>query len=214
VIMMSKDNKFNSFSVPLALLDYGNPILYGITTYMIINHLKMISPYNTFFIIGAILSLVFGLIIPTGKLIVGLNIIKFRMPVILVFLVNLGIFISGLVLFKTIIKVPLILFLLIILIANLLLILIYLKKKKFNTVAVLIGAIGYLLIYSSLITYSIKNNMIIPIILYIIAILLFIMLCGIGIKADLKNPKIHWIIESSNVLCQLCVTIATIVLLK
>ena len=48
----------------------------------------------------------------------------------------------------------------------------------------------------------------------VIAILLFVMLCGIGIKADLKNPKVHWVIEISNVLCQLLVAIATLILFK
>lgn len=38
------------------------------------------------------------------------------------------------------------------------------------------------------------------------------MLCGIGIRADLKNPKVHWTIEISNVLCQLLVAVATVVL--
>jgi hypothetical protein len=38
------------------------------------------------------------------------------------------------------------------------------------------------------------------------------MLCGIGIKADLKNPKVHWVIEISNVLCQFLVAMSTILL--
>jgi len=42
--------------------------------------------------------------------------------------------------------------------------------------------------------------------------LLFIMLCGIGIKADLKNPKVHWVIEISNVVCQGLVAVATVLL--
>ena len=48
--------------------------------------------------------------------------------------------------------------------------------------------------------------------MYAIAILLFVMLCGIGIKANLKNPKVHWVIEMSNVLCQFLVAAATILL--
>jgi hypothetical protein len=54
--------------------------------------------------------------------------------------------------------------------------------------------------------------MIVPVILYGMAIGLFAMLCGIGIRADLKNPKVHWVIEGSNVLCQLFVAIATLIL--
>ena len=40
------------------------------------------------------------------------------------------------------------------------------------------------------------------------------MLCGIGIKANLKDPKIHWKIEILNVVCQGLVTIGTIMLLN
>lgn len=211
---MSKNN--DGFSVSLGLFDYINPILYTITSFTIIKNMKGIieSPYYNFLIIGAVLSLIFGFIIPTGKFIVGLGIIKFRMPVSLVFLVNSGILIFGMVLFKNIFNIKLWLFLLLILVAFILLLIIYMKKKKFNTVAVLTGAIGYLFIYASLIKQSINNNLILPIVLYVIAICLFVMLCGIGIKANLKDSKVHWIIEISNVLCQLSVAIGTIILFR
>ena len=48
--------------------------------------------------------------------------------------------------------------------------------------------------------------------MYALAILLFVMLCGIGIKADLKDPKVHWVIEISNVICQFLVAAATVTL--
>ena len=41
-----------------------------------------------------------GFIIPTGKVIVGLGLVVFRMPVALVFCVNTGILISGLMLLR------------------------------------------------------------------------------------------------------------------
>ena len=206
--------KNDGFSVPLGLVDYINPILYAITTYIIIINMREVrkTPFYELFIIGAVISLLFGLIIPTGKLIVGLGLIKFRMPVILVFLVNSGIFLSGLILFQTITHLKLALFLEIILFFLLLLFIIYLKSKKTNTIAVLIGAIGYLMIYISLIIKSIISNHYIPIIFYIVAISLFIMLCMIGIKANLKDSKVHWIIEISNIICQLSVAIGTILL--
>ena len=34
----------------------------------------------------------------------------------------------------------------------------------------------------------------------------------IGIKADLKDPKVHWVIEISNVICQFLVAAATVTL--
>ena len=94
------EKRFSRFSVPLGLLDYINPILYSITMVTITGKLfsEMGHPINVIFLIGAIISVFFGLIIPTGKVLVGLGIIKFRMPVSLVFSVNTGILISGLML--------------------------------------------------------------------------------------------------------------------
>lgn len=66
------------------------------------------------------------------------------------------------------------------------------KSRKINTIAVLTGAFGYIFIYTSLITLSIRTNNILPTLFYAFAIVLFIMLCNIGIKANLKDPKVHW----------------------
>ena len=209
-------NRLNKFSVPLGLLDYINPIFYSITIITIIKNIYNLldSPYNIILVIGAVISIIFGFIIPTGKVIVGLGLIKFRMPVSLVFTVNTGILLSGLMLFKYEFNISLIILLIILSIIIILLFLTYNKSKKINTIAVLTGAFGYLLIYSSLIKYSIELELIIPIICYITAILLFIMLCGIGIKANLKDPKVHWILEISNVLCQFLVALGTLILFK
>ena len=207
-------NKFNKFSVPLGLLDYVNPIFYSITMITILRNLfpAMGRPTNIVFLIGAVISIIFGFVIPTGKVLVGLGVIKFRMPVSLVFCVNTGILISGLMLFKYVMNLkPVVLFWRIVVIVVLLCI-VYTKSKKINTIAVLTGAAGYLLLYTSLITLSIRKPAALPVVLYACAILLFVMLCGIGIKADLKNPKVHWVIEISNVLCQFLVAMSTILL--
>ena len=68
------------------------------------------------------------------------------------------------------------------------------------------------MIYSSLITLSVQKGLIASVIMYGMAILLFMLLCGIGIKADLKNPKVHWVIEISNVICQGLVALVTVLL--
>ncbi|MBR0162355.1 MAG: hypothetical protein IJQ02_13890 [Oscillospiraceae bacterium] len=211
---MEKEKKFNSFSVPLGLLDYINPILYTITMVTVIKSTYgiMEKPFNTCLLIGAIISIFFGFVIPTGKVIVGLGLIKFVMPVSLVFCVNTGILISGLMLFHHVMDLNRIVFLIIIVLIVSLLTLLYFKSRKINTVAVLTGAVGYVLIYTSLILLSVRKGMTIPIILYALAIMLFVILCGIGIKANLKNPRVHWVIEISNVMCQLFVAIATILL--
>ena len=208
------EKKFNRFSVPLGLLDYVNPILYTVTMFELFRYWypQMQQPYGILFLIGAGISVFFGLLIPTGKVLVGLNVIKFRMPVSLVFCVNAGILLSGQMLLQSVmvIRSSVLIFLVLVIVA--VLAFLYHQTKKINTIAVLTGAAGYLLTYVSLITLSARRNMVFPIILYGMAILLFIMLCGIGIKADLKNPKIHWIIEASNILCQLLVAVGTIIL--
>ena len=79
--------------------------------------------------------------------------------------------------------------------------------------AVLIGAVGYLMIYASLITLSIRNGVILPIVLYALAICLFLFLCLVGILSNLKNAKVHWVIEISNVVCQCSVAVATVILM-
>ena len=208
------EKKFETFSVPLGLLDYVNPIFYTVTmvTLLLNEYPVMDAPYSTLLLIGAIVSIFCGLVIPTGKVLVGLGVIEFVMPVPLVFCVNLGILITGLMLFRHVMGLNAGILIVLALVIVGLLALLYAKTKKPNTIAVLTGAVGYLLLYISLITLSIRKAVIAPIVLYALAIVLFVMLCGIGIKADLKNPKVHWVIEVSNVMCQGFVAIATVLL--
>ena len=206
--------RFNRFSVPLGLLDYVNPILYSITMITIIKNIftAMGRPFNSLMLIGAVISIFFGLVIPTGKVLVGLGVIQFVMPVSLVFCVNAGILLSGLMLLRFVLQLKTGMFTLLTAAILAALMLLYRKSRKLNTVAVLTGAAGYLLIYASLIILSVQKGGALPVLLYAAAILLFAMLCAIGIKANLKDPKIHWVIEISNVLCQLLVAIATVLL--
>ncbi|MBQ4253260.1 MAG: hypothetical protein II712_00390, partial [Erysipelotrichaceae bacterium] len=172
----------------------------------------MQKPYGVMLLAGAVISIFFGFIIPTGKVIVGLGLIRFVMPVSLVLCVNTGIFISGLALLKHVMSLSNLTLILIAVVVLSFLGFVYSRRRKLNTVAVLIGAFGYLMIYSSLITLSVQKGLIASVIMYGMAILLFVMLCGIGIKADLKNPKVHWVIEISNVICQGLVALATVLL--
>jgi hypothetical protein len=206
--------KFESFSVPLGLLDYGNPVFYTVTMVTILKNMYgvMDRPFNVILLMGAIISIFFGLVIPTGKVIVGLGLIEFKMPVSLVACVNTGILISGLMMLRHVLELSLPVLLTILLVAVAALYLIYTKSKKFNTVAVMTGAIGYMLLYISLIILSVEKDIFLPILFYVLAIFFFFMLCGIGIKADLKNPKVHWVIEVSNVMCQFLVAVGTVIL--
>ena len=208
------EKKFSRFSVPLGLLDYVNPIMYSVTviTVLIYTFSPMGVPYNIIMLIGAVISILFGFAIPTGKVLVGLGKIKFVMPVSLVFCVNTGILLSGLMLFRYVMALDWFILVAVAAVIIAALAVIYFKTKKLNTIAVLTGAFGYLLIYTSMITLSIRSGIVVPIVLYALAIFLFVMLCGIGIKADLKNPKVHWVIEISNVTCQTLVAVATVIL--
>ncbi|MCQ2478747.1 MAG: hypothetical protein MJ091_06035, partial [Clostridia bacterium] len=202
------------FSVGLGLFDYINPILYGITSVTVAVYMRTLMPLPLFwlYIVGAVLSLVFGLAIPTVKLVVGLGKMQFKMPVNLVSFVNTGILLSGIALISYVTRIKLLTFIAVLLCAAGIIGFLWYKTGKFNTVAVLIGAVGYLMIYISLITLSVRAQMILPIILYALAICLFVFLCFIGILSNLKNAKVHWVIEISNVLCQFSVALATVIL--
>lgn len=211
---MKKKKASENFSVALGLFDYINPIFYTVTTFTIIKNMKTImdKPLLIIFILGATISLIFGFTIPTVKLMVGLGKMKFKMPVNLVFYVNTGILISSIALFNSVFNVPVVIFSVVLGLIIALLVFIVYKTKNFNTIAVLTGAVGYILIYISLITLAIKTSMTISIILYAIAILFFLGLVLIGINANLKDARVHWVIETCNVTCQGLVAISTVLL--
>lgn len=210
---MNKD-KMNKFSVGLGLFDYINPIFYAITSITIIRNMYGVMDEGIFIVmvIGCVLSMIFGLSIPTLKFIVGLGKVKFKMPVNLVFYVNTGLFITGLALLKYTFSVSNIVIGIIAIVALSLLAAIYFKSKKFNTIAVIIGMIGYSFIYSSLIAIAINQGYILSIVLYSIAILFMVFLVLIGVFSDLKLPLVHWTLEICNVMCQGLVALSTVLL--
>ncbi len=205
-----------NFSVGLGLLDYINPIFYTVTSItLLINLFKAMSmPMYIIYGLGVLVSLIFGFSIPTVKVMVGMGKMKFSLPINLVSYVNTGIFVSGLMLLGYTLHVNPLIYLAIIVGAALFLYLALKKSGKINTVAVLIGAIGYLLIYISLITLSIRAGVTISIVFYAIAICLYVALVTMGVKGDVMNAKLHWVIESCNICCQGCVAIGTILLFK
>lgn len=210
------DNEIiGKFSVALGLFDYINPIFYSITVITILVKMfgAMSTPIYALFALGAVISLIFGFSIPTVKLIVGLGKMQFKMPVNLVSFVNTGILLSGIALVSHVVGVRLPTLAVILLCAAAVIGFLWYKTGKFNTVAVLIGAVGYLMIYASMITLSIRSGAVLPVVLYAIAICLFVFLCLVGILSNLKNAKVHWVIEISNVICQFSVALATAILL-
>lgn len=214
--MNNADNNgiIGKFSVGLGLFDYINPILYGVTSVIIITHMHGVMPTPLFlvYMVGAALSLLFGLTIPTVKLIVGLGKMQFKMPVNLVSYVNTGILISGIALISYVLGLSPLTVAAVLLCAAAVIAFLWYKTGKFNTAAVLIGAVGYLMLYVSLITLSVRAGMTVPIVLYALAIFLFVFLCLVGILSNLKNASVHWVIEISNVICQFSVAFATVLL--
>ena len=150
--MSEKENEsgiIGRFSVALGLFDYINPIFYGVTVITIL--IKMFGvmsvPTYILFAVGAVISLIFGLTIPTVKLIVGLGKMQFKMPVNLVSFVNTGILLSGIALVSHVVGVKPLTLIIVLLCAAGIIGFLWYKTGKFNTVAVLIGAVGYLMIY-------------------------------------------------------------------
>lgn len=141
----NKDGIVGKFSVALGLFDYINPVFYGITVITVLLKLLLKANLPTFivFAVGAVVSLIFGLSIPTVKLLVGLGKMQFKMPVNLVSFVNGGILLSGIALCSFVLGAkPLVLGCALLLSAAVIA-LFWRLTGKFNTAAVLIGAVGY-----------------------------------------------------------------------
>lgn len=211
---------YSSFSLLLGLTDFVNPIFYTLFFITILKKLKDTTNKNMYkiFKIGALISLIGGYIIPTGKVIVGLGLIDFVMPVPIVHIVNTGFLISGVTLFliclnktyKNLINwIGLVL--IIAYIAGFALISIF---SKYNTAAVITGVIGIFLIYISMIIMSKRKRKIISMILAIFSFIITIFLAGVGIKADLYSPTVHWIIELTNIICQCSLFLSAKLLFK
>ncbi len=210
----NEKKKSENFSVALGLTDYINPVFYTISSLLILKNMKeMMSAMDwRICLIGVIVSLIGGYIIPTGKLIVGLGLIRFVMPVPLVLFVNSGILITGLILLKTVFSLSAAVTALTAAAVIAFLIMVVKKTKKLNTAAVLTGALGYLMIYAALICFSLSRHLALPVIMYALAIMLFIALVITGIKADLYDARVHWFIEIANIICQGSVALGTFLL--
>lgn len=212
--MNNKKDPKDNFSVALGLFDYINPACYSVTSICLLINMynKMNTTLYVFYILGVITSLIFGFTIPTVKLLVGLGKFEFKMPVNLVFYVNSGILLSSISVFCHINKFNLFVYFTILVLSIIALFFIYRKVKKFNTIAVLTGFIGYLLMYIALISLAVNLDLVRCIVLYGVAVCFFVFLVILGITANLKDARVHWVIETCNVLCQFFVALSTVLL--
>ena len=201
-------SQLTTFSILLGLTDFVNPIFYTFFFLTMLKNLRFESDAFLFklFKIGAIISLIGGYFIPTGKVIVGLGLLDFVMPVPVVHFVNTGFLISGIALFlmckrkssKDISAIIKVLFAIFYIVAFCLTCIF----SRYNTAAVLTGVIGIVLIYVSLILMSRKAGKTISMTLAILSFFLTFFLAGVGIKANLYSVTVHWLIELTNIVCQ------------
>ena len=214
IMKKNATNPKDDFSVALGLTDYGNPICYTITSVVIAMNLNKImpAPYSWIYLLGVIVSLVFGFAIPTVKILVGMGKMKFSLPTGLVFYVNAGLMVSGLMLFKNMIPVSLPVLACVTAASVLFLYAMYKKVGKFNPIAIMTGAVVYLFIYSSLITQSVRTANWLALVFYGIAVACYLFLIGLGLKADLMDARVHWILELTNICCQASVAVGTVLL--
>lgn len=206
------ESQKKGFNVALGLIDFLNPVCYSINTFLIFAGVKAIMKPVQFwaYLVGIVISLVLGLIIPTGKLLVGLGKIEFKLPYFMFFVVNFGIMLTGVALFSVVASAKT---LIICLIAILVIILgIWAATKKFNSAIMFTGTLGYTLIYAALVMFALKAGLIIPVILFALCWCLMIGVIIFSMSADLTNPKNHWPIEGGNIACQFVLMVGLILL--
>ena len=208
------DSQKKGFSVALGLVDYVNPLTYSINTFLILSGVRhLMNPVQFWaYLIGIIISLIIGIVIPTRKLLVGLGKIEFRLPYALFFIVNLGIMVTGVALFGTVAGTKALLIALAVILAIILGL--WAKTKRFNSAIMFTGTLGYTLIYISLVMLSLRAGKILPMILFILCWCIMMGIIVMSMKVDLTNPKWHWPIEGGNISCRIILMIGLIILFK
>lgn len=200
------------FSIALGLVDYINPLTFSINTFLIWNglHAAMSMPQRVVYLIGLILALVIGIVIPTGKLLVGMGKMEFRLPFILFFLVNAGIMAIGATLLSMVASTKVLIIVLVAIIA--ILAFLWISTKKFNSAVLFTGTFGYTMIYVSMAIMAVQAGKILPVVFFALACAIMYGLIIFSMKADLTNPKLHWPIEGLNIGCQILFAIGLLIL--
>ena len=206
------ESQKKGFSVALGLIDYLNPVCYSINTFLIFAGVKkLMNPVQLWtYLIGIIISLILGLVIPTGKLLVGLGKIEFRLPFFMFFVVNAGIMLTGASLFSVPVKPAVLIGALVAALAIILFM--WYKTKRFNSAIMFTGTLGYTMIYAALIIFAVKAGLILPVILFALCWCIMIGIIVLSMKVDLTNPKWHWPIEGGNISCQIILMIGLLIL--
>ncbi len=207
----------NEFSLWLGLLDYGNPIAFTLLFTFLLKTIKSKLSKEDAVVLtfGAVMSLFGGFFIPTGKCIVGLKFHDWIMPSEIVCMVNVGFFIAGTTLIKSLKDRKwetknYVLYFLLVVMTIYLPFLIALINPAFKKVIVanIVGLVGMVCIYIFISVESLRKKKVVPMILVIVSFLLSTVLSGIGSKMNLDNALVHWLIEALAVTCHFCVYIS------
>lgn len=183
----------SDFSVSLALVDFIQPILYSSFIIIMIKNLKGKIKMSLFvpFTVGGIMSICAGLIIPTFKLMVGLGFMEFKLPDVLLTIVEAGVLISSISLFATTFKKN------------------YSEKMyaagfpiSLNTFAIILGAIGMLIMSISLIKIGYRKKSKLAVIFAIMPIVCTLVLGFTSSVVDLYSAASHWVLEAISIIME------------
>jgi len=206
---LSSDN--GGFSVWLGLTDYVNPIFQALTMVCLIIFLRGLVSRQRYIlvIIGEALAIASGFIIPTTKVIVGLRQIELPMNFLVnfVLMTDIGLFISGSTLLSSFFKKKLH-YILYFGIAAIVTILAF-TKSGLNSGAVVIGLFGLFALDAAIFLFGKTRKRPLAMILVCVSFAITISLGFVGMTGNLKDSRIHWIIEVCNGFGQLCLFLAT-----
>ena len=195
----------DGFSLAMGLFDFINPVMYAAFFIYTLPRIRtyLIKWVYGVYLAGGILSLSTGILIPAIKCIVGLGLMSFELPVKLVAFVNTGFILSGFSVFLGTLK----------------------KFRKpegnktvelksiinpyslLNSIVVLGGTIGLILIYISYIRIAIERKRKAGCYLLCFSLIMTLANSFVGTAMDTSASWVHWLIEVIAVSAHTCLFI-------
>jgi len=214
LLAAASDN--GGFSIWLGLTDYFNPIFQTLTMICLILFLRGVisKPRYILVIIGELMAILSGFVIPTVKTIVGVKGIDLPMNFLVYFVLatDIGLFISGSTLLTSFFKKKLS-YLLYFGIFAIVLALVF-SKAGFNAGAVVIGLFGLFALDASIFLFARRRKHVPAMILVCASFAITISLGFVGMLGDLTSSTVHWIIEVVNLTGQFFLFLATYLALR
>ena len=202
----------DGFSLAMGLFDFINPIMYAS---FFIYTLPKIRPYlikwvYMVYLAGGILSLTAGILIPTTKCIVGLGLMTFELPVKIVAFVNTGFILSGFSVFfgtlkkfrnseaKKAVKLRSII--------N--------PYSLLNSIVVLGGAVGLVLVYISYIKIALERKRKAGCYVLCYSLVMTLANSFVGAAMDTSASWVHWLIEVIAVSAHTCLFVGGLLIFR